>query len=129
MNTSLSINPSSRKNGLLRNAILTAVISLCGLAGSAAVHAQSTAGDVFGKAPAGYTVSAHSTTTGAQRKVTVDAKGRYSIRSLPTGVYTLTLVDHGNAVIQHPNVPVVVGRGVKVDFDCTQGQCGDVAKD
>ena len=128
MNTFLAVHPSSRKNGFVRSAVLSAVISLCGLAGSAAVYAQSTAGDVFGKAPAGDTVFAKSATNGTQREVQVDAKGRYSIRSLPIGVYTVTLKANGQAVAKHLNVPVVVGRGIKVDFDCAQGQCGDVAK-
>lgn len=128
MNTLLSIHPSSRTNRFVRNAVLAAVIGLFGLAGSAAVHAQATAGDVFGKAPTGDTVFAKSATNGTQREVTVDAKGRYSIRSLPVGVYTVTLKANGQAVAKHLNVPVVVGRGIKVDFDCAQGQCGNVAK-
>ena len=128
MNTSVSIHPSSRKNRFIRNAALAAVVGLCGLAGSAAVYAQSTAGDVFGKAPAGDSVFAKSATNGTQREAQVDAKGRYAIRSLPIGVYTVTLKANGQAVAKHLNVPVVVGRGIKVDFDCAQGQCGDVAK-
>lgn len=127
MNTFLSISPSRRKPGLVRSAVLAAVIGLSGLAGSAVVHAQATAGDVFGRAPAGDTVFAKSTTNGTQREVTVDAKGRYSIRSLPVGVYTVTLKANGQGVMKHLNVPVVVGRGIKVDFDCAQGQCGEAA--
>ena len=48
--------------------------------------------------------------------VQVDQKGRYSIRALPIGVYTVTLSENGEAVAKHVNVPVVVGRGIKVDF-------------
>lgn len=128
MKTSFSTHASSRKSGFVRHAVFTAVIGLCGMAGSAAVYAQATAGDVFGKAPAGDTVMAKSATNGTQREVSVDAKGRYSIRSLPVGVYTVTLKTNGQPVLKHLNVPVVVGRGIQVNFDCAQGQCGDGAK-
>ena len=127
MNNSLSLIRASRKNGLVRNAMLAAVVSLCGLAGSAAVHAQATAGEVFGKAPAGDTVTAKSMTNGTQRTVQVDAKGRYAIRALPVGVYNVTLIENGHAVLQHARVPVVVGRGIKVDLDCAQAKCGQAA--
>jgi hypothetical protein len=126
-NPSVSIKPSSRKHGFFRGAMLATVVSLCGVAGSAAVHAQATAGEVFGKAPAGDTVSAKSTTNGVQRTVQVDAKGRYTIRALPVGVYNVTLMENGHAVLQHAKVPVVVGRGIKVDLDCAQIKCGEAA--
>lgn len=128
MNTSFSIHPSSRRHGFVRHAVLAAAVGLCGVAGSAAVHAQATAGDVFGNAPAGDRVLAKSATSGTQREVAVDAKGRYSIRSLPVGVYTVVLKVNGQPVLKHLNVPVVVGRGIQVNFDCAPGQCGDVAK-
>ncbi|MEI7037453.1 carboxypeptidase-like regulatory domain-containing protein [Fulvimonas yonginensis] len=96
---------------------MVAAIAVCGLLGSAAVHAQATAGEVFGKAPAGDTVTAKSTTNGTMREVQVDAKGRYSIRALPVGVYTVTLSENGQPVAKHPNVPVIVGRGIQVNFD------------
>jgi hypothetical protein len=96
---------------------MVAALAVCGLLGSAAAYAQSTAGDVFGKAPAGDTVLAKNTSNATQREVKVDAKGRYSIRSLPAGVYDVTLMENGKPVLKHANVPVVVGRGIKVDLD------------
>lgn len=113
-----SINAGSIRRGLaMRSFVFAAALAVCGLAGSAAVHAQATAGEVFGKAPAGDTVTAQSTTTGTQRVVQADAKGRYTIRALPVGVYNVTLTENGQAVAKHVNVPVIVGRGIKVDFD------------
>lgn len=107
--------------------MLAAVIGVGAMAGSATVNAQSTVGEVFGNAPAGYTVAAHSMTTGVQREVGVNAKGRYSIRSLPVGVYTVTLKDNGRGLVKHLNVPVTVGRGIKVDLECAPNQCAEVA--
>ncbi|WP_447734422.1 carboxypeptidase-like regulatory domain-containing protein [Rhodanobacter soli] len=127
-NSSLSSNrPRHRRGFSLRSLAMAAVIGLCGAAGSASVYAQATAGNVFGKAPAGDTITAQSTTSGVQRQVQADAKGRYSISQLPVGVYTVTLEEDGRPVVKHVNVPVVVGRGIKVDFDCAQGQCAELA--
>jgi hypothetical protein len=121
MNSFFSITPRAPRR---RFVALAAIVGLCAAAGSFAVNAQSTAGHVFGKAPAGDTVAAHSTTSAVQREVQVDAKGRYSIKALPAGVYDVTLMENGHALVKHPKVPVLVGRGIKVDFDCAQGQCG-----
>lgn len=109
------------------NLALAAVIGVFGMAGPAPVNAQATAGNVFGKAPVGYTVSAHGMSSGTQREVRVDAKGRYFIRSLPAGIYMVTLKENGHAVLEHPNVPVMVGRGVNVDLQCAPSQCSEVA--
>ena len=118
MKTIHSIHTGSLRRVLsARSFALAAALAVCGLAGSSAVYAQATAGEVFGKAPAGDTVTAKSTTNGTQREVQVDAKGRYSIRALPIGVYTVTLSENGQPVAKHLNVPVVVGRRVQVNFD------------
>jgi hypothetical protein len=118
MNTIHSINTGSVRRVLsARSFALAVALAVCGLAGSSAVYAQATAGEVFGKAPAGDTVTAKSMTNGTQREVTVDAKGRYTIRALPVGVYSVTLSENGKPVAKHLNVPVVVGRGILVNFD------------
>ncbi|UGB39654.1 carboxypeptidase-like regulatory domain-containing protein [Frateuria soli] len=110
-------NQQSIRRGLsVRSFAMAAAVAVFGMAGSAA-HAQATAGEVFGNAPAGSSILAKSTTTGTQREVKVDEKGRYAIRALPIGVYTVTLSENGQPVAKHLNVPVVVGRGIKVDFD------------
>ncbi|MCP1375814.1 carboxypeptidase-like regulatory domain-containing protein [Dyella lutea] len=111
---------------LARGARLVVVAAL-GLVASAAAFGQSTTGSVFGYAPPGDVVAAHSTTNGNQRKVHVQADGRYALRSLPAGVYNVTLEENGKAVLTHLKVPVVVGRGSKVDFDCTRGDCAKAA--
>lgn len=103
------------------------LVAVCSLVASAAVLAQSTTGSVFGHAPAGDVVIAHSTTNGSQRQVSVGTNGRYALRALPTGTYNVTLEENGKAVLAHLKVPVTVGRGVKVDFDCPQGDCSKAA--
>ncbi|MEW5836241.1 MAG: carboxypeptidase-like regulatory domain-containing protein [Pseudomonadota bacterium] len=109
----------------VRPLALVAVVAAAAMSTSAL--AQSTVGTVFGIAPAGFEVSAHSTTNGTQRTVHVGADGRYALRALPTGVYDVTLEENGHAMIRHPKVPVIVGRGIKVDFDCPKGDCTKAA--
>lgn len=122
MNTNSSVNSSSRRRSL----VLAVIVGMCGIAASGAVLAQATAGTVFGKAPTGDSVSAMSTTSGFQREVHVGSDGRYALRALPVGVYTVTLTENGKPVLKHPNVPVPAGGGIKVDFDCSQN-CANTA--
>lgn len=125
MNSIFSNHSSSRRRG--RSLLLALVVGGFAMTGASVVNAQATAGKVFGKAPMGYAVAARSTTTGAHRQVKVDSNGRYSIRELPVGNYTVTLKEDGHAVMKHLNVPVIVGRGSEVDFDCAPGQCSETA--
>lgn len=125
MNSIFSKHPVSRRMG--RSLMLAGIAGVFALAGVSTASAQSTTGSVFGKAPAGYAVSVRSATTGAGRTVHVDSAGRYSARELPNGAYTVTLEENGQAVAKHLNVPVVVGRGVEVDFDCSKIKCGEIA--
>ncbi len=112
--------PTSR----VRSLAIAAVMAMCGAAASVAVHAQSTVGHVFGVAPAGDGIVASNAETGVQRRVYADAKGRYRISSLSAGVYTVTLEENNQPVAKHLNVPVRVGGGIKVDFDCSKSECG-----
>ena len=91
--------------GLKRSA-LTVALGLC-FAGS--VQAQSTTGTIYGDAGAGATVTARNQ-AGVTRTVTADAAGRYSIGSLPTGEYTVT-IESGGQVVGTGNVTVLAGAG------------------
>lgn len=117
------MNHVSANRSRVRRRARLALVAACSLVASAAVLAQSTTGSVFGHAPAGDVVVAHSTTNGSQRKVHVEADGRYALRALSTGVYDVTLEENGKIVLSHPKVPVMVGRGTKVDFGCPQDDC------
>jgi hypothetical protein len=102
--------------------VVMAALAVCGAAGSAAVQAQSTVGRVFGWAPAGQTITAQST-AGVHRHSKAKANGRYTIGSLPMGVYTVTLEKDGKAVDTRSNIKLTVGGGAEVDFACAPGQC------
>lgn len=111
----------------IRSLTIAALIGICGAAGSATVYAQSTAGTIFGVAPAGDSISAKSTTNGLQRRVMVASDGRYHLAALPVGVYTVTLEKNGAPLVKHEDVAVNVNRGMRVDFNCDQGQCEETA--
>ena len=123
MNKYSPIQAGAPRRSLRMRAFVTATaFAVLGMVGTAAV-AQSTDGAVFGSAPAGDSVLAVNTSNAVQRTVQVDARGRYFIHALPVGTYEVTLTENGKPVMKHVNVPVVVGRGIKVDFNCPQGQC------
>lgn len=123
MNNNTSPSNTARTR-TLTSVTIAAAFGLFAAAGSFAAHAQATAGSIFGKAPAGEIVRAHSVTNGLQRDVHADDKGRYVLRALPVGVYDVMLVENGQPVVKRSKVQVVVSRGSKVDFDCAQDACG-----
>lgn len=125
MNKLFSMSAATPRVG--RGLMLAMAAGAFALAGISTASAQSTTGSVFGKAPAGYAVSVRSADTGVGRTVKVDASGRYAARELPNGVYTVVLKKDGKAIVQHPNVPVTVSRGIQVDFDCAKLKCDELA--
>ena len=113
---------------IARGLAFAGVIGLLAVAGISTAGAQETSGSIFGKAPAGDSVTVRSDMTGAGRTVTVDSTGRYFAHALPMGPYTVTLKQNGQAIAKHLKVPVNVGRGVEVDFKCgDEIKCDEVA--
>jgi len=98
-----------------------------GVAASGPVHAQSTGGSIFGWGPAGQTVTIHSS-TGVRRHTTINDSGRYTLRSLPLGVYSVALEKDGNSVDERKNIQLRVGGGAEVDFACPNDQCAAAGK-
>jgi len=127
MNASFSTHPRAPRRSVTRTVALVAIAGVCCAAGSAAVHANETTGRVVGRAPAGATVLVRNAEFGIQHQIEVNRKGRYVVSWLPIGVYTVTVVDNGQPLIQHPSVQVFVDRGSRVDFNCTYGRCSELA--
>lgn len=94
---------------------------------STPASAQATSTSVFGFAPAGQTISVHST-SGTRRHTKANDKGRYSIRSLPAGVYDIRLEKDGQAVDTRRNIQLIVGRGAQVNFACENDDCAAPSK-
>ncbi|MEO6801247.1 MAG: hypothetical protein ABI178_15015 [Rhodanobacter sp.] len=57
----------------------------------------------------------------------MSSTGRYFAHDMPTGTYTVALKQNGQAVANHSNVPVTVGRGAEVDFKCGEVKCDEIA--
>jgi hypothetical protein len=115
----------SAPHRIARGLALAGVIGALAVTGISTASAQATAGKVFGKAPAGYSITVHSDATGIGRTVKADAEGRYSAAQLQPGIYTVTLKQDDQAVAKHLNVPVTVGRGIEVDFKCGEIKCNE----
>ena len=118
-----SIHPN-RRGRICGSPSLAAALAACilGLSAITAAHAQSTTGSIFGFGPAGSTVTAASD-TGAHRKTTINDKGRYSLRRLPLGKYTVTLERDGKVVDTRVHIPIAVDGSAEVDFFCPHDQC------
>jgi hypothetical protein len=123
----VEIHRPGRSKALSAWSVAIAVVSgVYGATGLVAAHAQSTGATIFGWAPAGATVTVHGS-TGGRRHVTANAKGRYTIGSLPLGIYTATLQKGEKTVDTRANIPLTVGRGAEVDFACDHDQCAESA--
>jgi outer membrane receptor protein involved in Fe transport len=101
----------------VRHTALAVAVAM-GVGFSGQVFAQATTGSVFGTAPAaaGETIRVVNTQTGLTRNVAVDSAGRFSANQLPTGDYTVSLMQGGNVVSTHEHVTVTVQGGTPVTF-------------
>lgn len=128
MNASNSTRSGASRRSMIRNLALVAVAGICATAGISTARAAETTGRVFGQAPSGATVLVSSPEFAIQRKIPVGDDGRYAAGWLPIGIYEVTVIDNGQALVRHPSVQVYVDRGSRVDFDCAYGgRCSEVA--
>ncbi|GLQ99580.1 TonB-dependent receptor [Dyella mobilis] len=114
-------NRLKRIQNYRRNALTAALAVSMGFTGYA--YGQATTGSVFGTAPvsAGETVRVVNNQTGLTREVAVDSAGRYSANQLPTGDYTVSLMQGGNVVASQDHVQVTVSGGTPVPFAAAAG--------
>lgn len=101
------------KKNLVAHALILAFgagVLAVGVAPSAMAQ-SSAAGNIFGTAPAGSTVSIVSPETGLKRSVTVDASGRFNATSMPIGRYNVEISSAGKS-LGTTLVEVVAGQGV-----------------
>lgn len=90
----------------MKQTALSVALGMCFIGG---LQAQSTSGNIFGKAESGQTITIVSD-TGLTRTVTTDANGSFNVGSLPAGSYKVT----SGTVTR--DVVVKVNSGVQVDF-------------
>lgn len=108
--------PASKRMPVRHTALAIAVAMGFGFSGQ--VLAQATTGSVFGTAPvaAGETVRIVNNQTGLTREVAVGSDGRFGANQLPTGDYTVSLMQGGNVVAKQEHVQVTVSGGTAVPF-------------
>lgn len=89
--------------------------------------AQSNAtGTIFGRADAGSTITIENTGTGLKRSAAVDAAGKFTFTSLPTGTYKATLTRNGAVASTKDGIEVLLGQGSEVAFGGTSLQAVQV---
>jgi len=77
--------------------------------------------DDFGHPVAQVELSAKNTAAGTVYRATSDAKGEFSIASLPPGAYDLSAVVHGAQLFNRKNIEVTAGQTAKVDAHMHEG--------
>ena len=83
-------------------------------------YGQSTTANLYGTAPsANGTYIEISADTGFSQKITIDSNGHYSVRSLPTGTYTISLKRGDDTLQQRSNVKLAVNSNNNISFDST----------
>lgn len=77
-------------------------------------HAQQSSGNIIGDAVTGDTVIVQGPDTGFHREISIDKDGRYSMRGVPAGNYTVT-VKHADGSEAAPKpIAVRVGSTARV---------------
>jgi hypothetical protein len=100
----------------------TIAVGALGAMAFSAVHAQSTSARIIGKAPSDGTVTVHSD-AGVIRHGSANSQGRYTISSLPPGIYVVSLEKSGNTVASLGGVQLLAAKAFEVDFACDNDQC------
>ncbi|HEY9126965.1 MAG TPA: carboxypeptidase-like regulatory domain-containing protein, partial [Acidobacteriaceae bacterium] len=107
----------------LRQQIFVAASALLLSAGVPVVHAQvvgatlsGTVRDSGGATLSGATVLVRQLETGATRKLTTGADGRYAAPSVPVGDYTVTASHDGFAAQERTGISLTVAQSLAVDF-------------
>lgn len=87
------------------------VVAALGMA--TAANAQQSSGNIIGTAVTGDTVVVQGTDTGFHRELTIKKDGKYSLRSVPAGEYTVT-TKHPDGSAEAKAIVVRVGSTARV---------------
>ena len=78
-----------------------------------AAHAQQASGNIFGNAVTGDTVVVQGTGTGFHRELEIKKDGKYSLRSVPAGEYTVN-IKHADGTSETKAVVVRIGSSARI---------------
>ena len=101
-----------KKDNSIAHRVAASLVLALGLVGTAS--AQSPTSGLSGEAKAGDVAVIRNADTGFTREITVKDNGRYQLRNLPTGTYTVT-IRHADGSIEAPRtVTLRVGSTARV---------------
>ncbi len=98
--------------GIQLKTILLAISLAVGV--PAIALAQSSGGGITGEASAGQTVTIEGADSGFHREIQIKKDGRYKLRRVPTGNYTVVVTDKDGNVTMSRSIRVVVGSTARV---------------
>ena len=79
-----------------------------------AAQAQSSSGNIIGNAVAGETIIVRGADTGFHREVTIKEDGKFTIRRIPTGTYTVVKISPDGTSGAAQTLVVQVGSTARV---------------
>src|SRR5829696_363982 len=127
------MNKMHPKSAVLKNLAILAIIPCLILLLTFSVSAQKTSGqingtvlDANGAAIPDATVTVTQIGTNAQRTVTTNEEGNYTVPDLPIGIYKVSVTKTGFKETIAPNVTVNVASNTRQDFNLEVGQVGAV---
>ena len=92
--------------------LLTGLLLAVAMAGT--TLAQTTAGNISGEAKAGETVVINGPDTGFHREIEIEEDGKYKLRHVPAGSYTVVTVKADGTIVSSQSVVVTGGRTSRV---------------
>jgi len=92
--------------------LLTGLLLAVAMAGT--TLAQTTAGNISGDAKAGQTVVINGPDTGFHREIQVEKDGKFKLRHVPSGDYTVVTMNDDGTVASSRSVKVQGGRTSRV---------------
>lgn len=92
--------------------VLLAIVLALGIPSIAL--AQSSGGGITGEATAGDTVTIQGADTGFHREMQIEKDGKYKLRRVPTGDYTVVVTDKDGNVKMSRTVRVMIGSTARV---------------
>ncbi len=119
---------------MLRSLALIAVTTACAIIGATTVHAQSTATvsgivkDPTGAVVPGAQITLHSLATGADRSVTSDSAGNYSLPSLQPGNYSVSASSSGFALFTIKSLVLEVDQKVNLNIPLSLASAGETVE-
>ena len=93
----------------MSNFFKTVAVGVLALGATFSANAQHSSGNVMGEAKAGDTIVLEAPAIGVTREITIDKDGKYNVRRLPMGTYTVT-VRHADGTSE-PEKAVTVRAG------------------